>query len=634
MAEEGLPPREATIKSMGEIGGALVGIALVLSAVLLPMAFFGGSTGVIYRQFSVTIVAAMALSVVVALVLSPALTATMLKAGDHDPLERPGLFGRFNRWFEDMTGRYVNATGKVIARRALHFGVFGAITLVLGLLFWRLPTGFLPEEDQGIAMVVFSLPPGATEERSAKVRQAITDHFLQNEQNSVRKVMAVTGFSFFGTGQNTGMAFIDLLPFEERGKASQSASAVVGRAFGAFASLRDALVIPLTPPAISGLGQSNGFSFELRNSGNLSQTEFAALRDQLLDAARKDPKLAQVRSGLLPDAPQLRVTLDDTKLNVLGVAESDATSTLSTAWGGTYVDDFIDRGRVKKVYVEGDAGARMTPEDLARWQVRGTTSTTSISAMVPFSAISTTSWEKGPDTLSRFNGLPAYEIDGQAASGYSSGDAMREMEKLQAQLPAGTSYAWSGLSFQENQASGQAMGLYAISVLVVFLCLAALYESWSVPLAVLLVIPLGVIGAVLAVTLRGLDNNIYFQVGLLTTIGLSAKNAILIVEFAEAARRRGVPVLEAALNGAKVRLRPILMTSLAFIAGVFPLAVATGAGAQSRIAIGTAVLGGMFTATALAIFYVPMFFLAVAQLFHPAAPAASDPAASDHEDHA
>ena len=611
MAEEGLNPREATIRSMSEIGSALIGIALVLSAVFLPMAFFGGSTGVIYRQFSVTIVSAMLLSVLVALVLTPALTATLLKPTHGDPLERGGAFGKFNRWFDRTTHRYVATTSAVIGRRWLHMAIVGGITIVLAVLFVRLPTSFLPTEDQGQVMVMYTLPAGATAERTQLVGDRVQKYFTDDEQKTVESAFSISGFGFNGSGQNAGMAFATLAPFDERKNADQSATAINARAMKSFSQIRDATVIPLTPPAISGLGQSNGFTFELTNTSGLSRDAFVALRDKLIAAANKDPKLAQVRASTLPDTPQLRVTLDDAKLAVLGLTETDVTNVLSSAWGGVYVNDFVDRGRVKRVYMQADAPYRMLPNDLNGWFVR-----TSSGTMVPFSAIATLSWEKGPNSVARFNGRSSYEIQGEPAAGGSSGAAMKEMVKLQQELAPGTGYAWAGLSFQENQASGQAPMLYGLSVLIVFLCLAALYESWSVPIAVLLVLPLGIIGAVIAVTLRGLDNDIYFQVGLITTIGLAAKNAILIVEFAEEARRDGKDVVEAALAAARTRLRPILMTSLAFIFGVFPLAVATGAGANSRIAIGTAVVGGMLTATVLAIFYVPLFFVVIARLFH------------------
>jgi multidrug efflux pump len=611
MAEEGLSPREATIKSMTEIGSALVGIALVLSAVLLPMAFFGGSTGVIYRQFSITMVSAMALSVVVALILTPALCSTLLKPTHGDPLARQGIGGRFNRGFDRMTTRYLHGVRSVVAHRLLHLAVYAGIVALLAVLFLRLPTSFLPTEDQGQAMIQYTLPAGATAERTEAVGKKIEAYFLNDEKANVANMFNIQGFGFSGSGQNSGLAFSSLKPWDERTDSSASAQSITQRATMKLAAIRDAQVFALTPPAISGLGQSNGFTFELLNTGGLSQERFLALRDQLMAAASKDATLAGVRAGTLEDTPQLHVTIDEAKLAVLGLTESNVNATLSAAWGSSYINDFVDRGRVKRVYMQADAAYRMLPSDLDTWFVRNSTTGT----MTPFSAFATTSWEKGPSSLSRFNGQSSYEIQGQAAENASSGAAMKRMVALQRELPAGTGYAWSGLSYQEQLTSGQAPMLYGISILVVFLCLAALYESWAIPLAVLLVIPLGLIGAVVAVTLRGLDNNIYFQVGLLTTMGLAAKNAILIIEFAEASYHDGKDLIEAAIEAAKLRLRPILMTSLAFIAGVMPLALATGAGAQSRIAIGTAVVGGMLTATAIAIFYVPLFFVIVARLF-------------------
>jgi len=618
MAEEGLDPRAATIKSMGEIGSALIGIAVVLSAVMIPMAFFGGSTGVIYRQFSVTMVTAMLLSVVVALVLSPAICANLLRPSDREAHAK-GLAARFNRDLATLTGQYIGLARGVLGRRRLYFVVYVGVVVVLALVFLRLPTSFLPVEDQGQFMVQFELPPGATGDRTDAVRQQITRSLVQNESKNLVQFMSITGNSPTGGGQSAGQGFVGLAPFDQRKQADRSAKAISQRAMKAFAKIRDARVFTLLPPPIMGLGQSNGFQFELLNAGGLSRADFLATRDRLIAAANADPKLAQVRAGLLQDSPQLRVDIDETKLAVLGLSEADVTDTLSSAWGSSYVNDFVDRGRIKRVYMQGDAPYRMLPSDLDRWFVRSING-----AMTPFSAFSTTHWESGPNSVSRFNGRSSYEIQGEAAPGVSSGDAMKEMVKLQRQIAPGASYAWSGLSYQEEQSSGQAPLLYMVSVLVVFLSLAALYESWSVPFAILLVLPLGVIGAVLAVAVRGLDNNIYFQVGLLTTIGLAAKNAILIVEFAEAARREGRDVISATLDAARIRLRPILMTSIAFMAGVAPLALASGAGAQSRVAIGTAVFGGMLTATALAIFYVPLFFVAVAQIFHrPVAPAAA-----------
>jgi len=616
MAEEGVGPREATIRSMDQIGSALIGVALVLSAVMLPMAFFGGSTGVIYRQFSVTIVSAMLLSVLVALILTPALCAAILKPHVHRE-DRASLFGRFNRGFDRLTLRYLSVTRGVTRRWGLNLGVYALVIAVLATLFVRLPTSFLPREDQGQLLMPFKLPAGATFPRADAILRAIETQMAAHEKKDVLHLFTVSGTGFYGYGQNTGVVFATLAPFDARKGDDMSARAISRRATAAFAHIRDAHVIVTSPGSISGLGQANGFSFQLLNATGMPRPAFVALRDKLIAAAQADPKLAQVRSSDLPDQSQLHVNIDEAKLAVLGLSEGDVTSTLSTAWGSTYIDDFIDRGRVKRVHMEGDAPYRMLPSDLDKWFVRS-----SNGSMAPFSAFATTDWETGPDTVARFDGRSSYEIDGEAAPGVSSGEAMQEMVALREKIAPETQNAWSGLSFQETQASGQAPLLYGVSLLVIFLCLAALYESWIVPLSVILVIPLGILGAVLAVTFRGLENTIYFQVGLLTTTGLAAKNAILIVEFAEAARRRGSDLVEAALEAARVRFRPILMTSIAFIAGVLPLTVATGAGAQSRIAIGTAVAGGMLSATVLAVFYVPMFFVLVGRVFHrkPATP--------------
>ncbi|PZU14023.1 MAG: hydrophobe/amphiphile efflux-1 family RND transporter [Sphingobium sp.] len=610
MEEEGLSPREATIKSMAEIGSALVGIALVLSAVLLPMAFFGGSTGVIYRQFSITIVSSMLLSVLVALVLSPALCATLLKPIDHHKRDK-GWAGKFNRWFERMTNGYIRRTEHVMTRRKLFWGLYIAVLAILILLFVRLPSSFLPVEDQGQVMAQVTLPAGAKSSRTAAAVERVQNYFLNDEKDNVAYAFIMTGFSFQGQGENVAQGFINLAPWEDRKGLANTATSIAGRASKQLAAIRDAKILAMTPPAIRGLGQSNGFTFELLNSGGLTRTRFLELRNQLIAAAQKDPMLAGVRAATLEDTPQLRVDVDSEKLAVLGLTQADVDDVLSSAWGSTYINDFVDRGRVKRVYMQADAPYRALPTDLDNWMVRSS----GTGQMVPFSAFATTHWTVGPTTVSRFNGLSSFELQGQAAEGASSGEAMDRMVELQKQLPRGTSYAWSGLSYQEQLSGGQAPLLYGLSVLVVFLCLAALYESWSIPLAVLLVIPLGLIGAVIAVWARGLENNIFFQVGLLTTMGLAAKNAILIVEFAELAHHEGKNAWEAALSAARLRFRPILMTSLAFIAGCIPLAIATGAGAQSRIAIGTAVIGGMTTATILAIFYVPLFFLTIARLF-------------------
>ncbi len=609
-----MSPREATIKSMDEITVALIAIALVLSAVFLPMAFFGGSTGVIYRQFSVTIISAMVLSVVVALVLTPALTATLLKRRVDAP-ENGWISRRTRRardWFNDgfarTTNKYVSTVEAVVDRKWLFLLIYAGVVLLLVLLFIRLPTGFLPVEDQGGARVQFTLPPGATQPRALAVQKAIEQYFLNDEAANVSSMLSVSGSGGGGGGvggQNEGRGFIAFKDWSERKGAKNSADGITARAAKAFAGFRDARVNVLVPGAIRGLGQSTGFTLELLNSGGLSREAFKKARDSLFAEAQNDPELAQVRLTDLDDQPTLNVNLDQQKLQVLGLSETDVNNTLATAWGGRYVNDFNDRGRVKRVYVQGDAPFRASPEDLSQWHVR-----TADGTMTPFSSFAQTSWSTAPPTLARFQGVPSYEFNGQAAPGKSSGQAMDKMEQLAAKYP-GTSVAWSGLSFQERLSSGQAPLLYGLSLVVVFLCLAALYESWTIPVAVLLVIPLGLVGAIFAVTLRGLENDVYLQIGLLTTMGLAAKNAILMIEFAEQAEKKGKRVITAAIEAARLRLRPILMTSLAFIFGVLPLAISTGAGANSRIGIGTSVIGGMLTATILAIFYIPLFFVIV-----------------------
>ncbi|WP_449576604.1 efflux RND transporter permease subunit [Lelliottia nimipressuralis] len=607
MRDEGLPAREATEKSMGEISGALVAIALVLSAVFLPMAFFGGSTGVIYRQFSVTIISAMILSVVVALTLTPALCGTVLS---HTPPHKKGFFGAFNRFYSRTESGYQHRVLRVLRRSGSMMAIFAVLCGAMALTMWKLPGSFLPTEDQGEIMVQYTLPAGATAVRTAEVSRKVTDWFLSEEKDNTNVIFTVEGFSFSGSGQNAGMAFVSLKNWSERKGSENTAQAIALRASKELGGIRDATVFAMTPPSVDGLGQSNGFTFELMATGNTDRDTLLAFRNQLIGEANKNASLQAVRANDLPQMPQLQVDIDNNKAVSLGLALSDVTSTLSSAWGGTYVNDFIDRGRVKKVYIQGDSDYRAAPSDLNKWYVRG-----SDDSMTPFSAFATTRWEYGPESLVRYNGSAAYEIQGENASGSSSGSAMTTMEQLANKLPAGTTWAWSGLSLQEKLASGQAMSLYALSILVVFLCLAALYESWSVPISVIMVIPLGVLGAALAATMRGLNNDVYFQVALLTTIGLSSKNAILIVEFAEAKVAEGYSLTRAALRAAQTRLRPIIMTSLAFIAGVTPLAVATGAGANSRVAIGTGIIGGTLAATLLAIFFVPLFFVLVKRLF-------------------
>jgi multidrug efflux pump len=615
----GMSPREATIISMKEIQVALVAIAVVLSAVFLPMAFFGGSTGVIYQQFSLTIISCMVLSVLVALILSPALTATLLKPrkpADQEHAERQDAHAwqrwghRFSDWFNGTFSRgverYTGAVTTVINRKWLFLAIYGITCAILIVLFQRLPTSFLPTEDQGAASIQFRLPAGATQQRTLDVQRQIEQYLTQYEGQNLATVFTVAGGGGGGaTGQNTGQGFINFAPWDERPGAENTADAIVERASGAFRGFRDAQVFASVPGAIRGLGQSSGFTMQLQNREGLSREEFLAARERLVAEASNDPLLASVRASDLPDVANLDVDVDQQRLTALGLNQGDVNSTLATAWGGRYVNDFIDNGRVKRVYVQGDAQYRSDPSDLNQWYVRG-----SDGQMAPFSAFSETGWSTGPSSLSRFQGVPAFEIQGQAAPGVSSGTAMARMEELASQVP-GTSVAWSGASFQERLSSGQAPLLYAMSLLVVFLCLAALYESWTIPVAVLLVIPLGLVGAVFAVTLRGLENDVYLQIGLLTTMGLAAKNAILMIEFAEQAERAGKSVFDSAMEAARIRLRPILMTSFAFIFGVLPLALSTGAGANSRIAIGTAVIGGMLTATILALFYIPLFFVLV-----------------------
>ncbi|HEY7806018.1 MAG TPA: efflux RND transporter permease subunit [Croceibacterium sp.] len=619
----GMSAKDATIISMRELQVALFAIALVLSAVFLPMAFFGGSTGVIYRQFSLTIISAMVLSVLVALILSPAITSTVLKAKrvHGEPprrgyLERrfPGAWGRvhqsqvwFNRTFERTVQRYSANVEKVVDRKWLFLAIYGLVVLLLIVLFVRLPGGFLPEEDEGRVMVQWRLPAGATQTRSLEVSDIIKKYLHTQEKANVGTTFLIAGGGGGGgaSGQNTGQAFVVLAPWDKRTGKDNTAQAIAQRATGAFRGLRDAQVFTLVPGAVRGLGDTAGFSMQLQNASGMSRQQFADARDRLLAMANADPKLAQVRLGDLPDAPTLKVDMDTQRLSAYGLSTDDVNATLATAWGGRYVNDFIDRGRVKRVYVQGDAQYRARPEDISQWYVRSRSGD-----MAPFSSFARIGWATTPTTTSRFGGVPAFSFSGQAAPGTSSGEAMDEMEALAAKIP-GTSAAWSGTSYEERLSSGRAPLLYSISLLVVFLCLAALFESWSIPVAVVLVIPLGLVGAVFAVTLRGLENDVYLQIGLLTTMGLAAKNSILMIEFAEQQEKKGARVIEAAVRAARIRLRPILMTSFAFIFGVLPLAISTGPGANSRIAIGTSVIGGMLTASVLAIFYIPLLFVLV-----------------------
>jgi len=614
-----LSVRDATIQSMDQIQMALIAIALVLSAVFLPMVFFGGSTGVIYRQFSATIVSAMVLSVFIALTLSPSIAATVLRR-KHATVEETWLARRapavahaiekgrvkFNNGFQGLINWYVNNVERVVDRKWLFLAIYVGVCAILVILFVRLPTGFLPTEDQGAITVQYRLPPGATLGRTREVQHAIEDYFLKGpEKKNVSQYFTVAGGGQGASGQNTGQAFISLAPYDVRPGKENSAEAIVARASAAFRGFRDAQVFVLIPPSIRGLGAASGFTMELLNSGGMPQTQFADVRDRLLSAANADANLSQVRLSQLPDTATLKVNVDQQALASLGIASDDVNNTLSTAWGGDYVNDFVDRGRVKRVFVQGDAPYRSEPSDIDQWSVRN-----NVGTMVSFASFAETAWGVAPVSLYRFNGIQAYEYSGSPATGQSSGQAMTEIAKLTSQYP-GVSVAWSGQSYQQLLSSGQAPILYGISLIVVFLCLAALYESWTIPVAVLLVIPLGLVGSVFAVTLRGLQNDVYLQVGLITTMGLAAKNAILMVEFAERAELAGKRVIDAAIEAARIRLRPILMTSFAFIFGVMPLAVSTGAGANSRIAIGTAVIGGMLTATILAVFYIPLFFVLV-----------------------
>jgi multidrug efflux pump len=605
MEEERLPPREATLKSMQEITGALIGIGLVLTAVFLPMAFFGGSTGVIYRQFSITIISAMSLSILVALILSPSLCATLLKPvqGSEGHKKHGIFFDAFNRNFDAFREWYHKWTAWFLKRTWGTMLAYLGIVALLLVLFIRMPTGFLPDEDQGFIFNLIALPAGTTQPETLKVAQNVAQYYLDNETKNVDFVFAVAGFSFAGSGQNTGIAFTKLKDWSERkGEANKSVS-IAGRAMGHFFPQRDAQVFAIIPPSIQELGNASGFDLELVDRGNLGHEGLMAARNQLLGLAAKNPSLMGVRPNSLDDTPQIHIDIDQAKASALGVSLADINSTLSAAWGSSYINDFIDRGRVKRVYMQGDAPYRMTPQDLDRWYVKSANGT-----MAPFSSFATSRWTIGPASLTRYNGLPAIELQGQGAPGVSTGTAMAEMRKLAQQLPKEAGLEATGLSYQEEAAGSQAPALYALSILVIYLCLAALYESWAIPLSVMLVIPLGVVGALALTSLRGLFNDIYFQVGLLTTIGLSAKNAILIVEFAVDAEKKGASAFDAAMEAARLRLRPILMTSIAFIAGVTPLALAHGAGAGSQNAIGTGVVGGMITATVLAIFFVPVFF--------------------------
>ncbi|MCG9712770.1 efflux RND transporter permease subunit [Shewanella insulae] len=611
MSEEGLSPIEATKKSMDQITGALVGIGLTLSAVFVPMAFMSGSTGVIYRQFSVTIVSAMALSVLVAIILTPALCATMLKpiAKGHHAVET-GFFGWFNRSFDKMTSRYEASVAAMIKRAGRVMLIYVALTVAVGWIFMRMPTAFLPDEDQGILFTQAILPTNSTQESTKKVMSKISDFYLNETGDSVKSVFSVSGFSFAGSGQNMGLAFVGMKDWSERTGPGQDVKSVAGRAMGMFMQMKEAFVFAFVPPAVIELGTANGFDFYLQDRNGQGHEKLLEARNMLLGMASQNPNLVGVRPNGQEDAPMYRIHIDHAKLRALSIDIDAVNSVLGTAWGGSYVNDFIDRGRVKKVYVQGDAQYRMQPEDLDTWYVRN-----SQGEMVPFSAFATGTWEYGSPRLERFNGLPAMNIQGGTAQGYSTGAAMADIEAMVAKLPPGFGVEWNGLSYEERLSGNQAPALYALSIMVVFLVLAALYESWSVPFAVILVVPLGIIGALLAMNGRGLPNDVFFQVGLLTTVGLATKNAILIVEFAKEFYEKGAGLVEATLHAVRVRLRPILMTSLAFGLGVVPLAISSGVGSGSQNAIGTGVLGGMMSSTFLGIFFIPIFFVIVERIF-------------------
>ncbi|SEA08733.1 hydrophobic/amphiphilic exporter-1, HAE1 family [Desulfuromusa kysingii] len=607
MSEEGLAPKEATKKSMQQITGALVGIAMVLSAVFVPMAFFSGSTGAIYRQFSITIVSAMALSVLVALVLTPALCATMLKPVEQGHgLKRKGFFGWFNRTFERGKGTYRKSVGFVAARSIKFFIVYLIILGGLVVMFNQLPTAFLPDEDQGIMLLMIQAPPGSTLERTRESAKKVEEYFLTQEEENVDSIFTATGFSFAGQGQNVGIGFVRLKDWDVRLRPDQKSAAIAQRALRNLYSIKDASVYTFIPPPIPALGNASGFDFKLIDQAGLGHEVLLQARNMMLGMASQDSRMIGIRPNGLSDVPQYKLDIDQEKASAFGLSISDITATIGTAWGSTYVNDFVDNGRIKRVYMQGDAPYRMLPEDVQRWYVRNNKD-----KMVPFSSFVTGSWEYGPSRLERYNGRSSMEILGAPAQGVSSGVAMAAIEDMAKKLPEGISLEWTGLSYEERLAGSQTTLLYAVSLLIVFLCLAALYESWTIPFAVMLIVPLGIIGTVAATRFTGLSNDVYFQIALLTTVGLVAKNAILIVEFAKDLVESGRSIIVSTMLAAEQRLRPILMTSMAFILGVTPLAIANGAGSASQNAIGIGVIGGMIAATTLAMVFVPMFFIVI-----------------------
>ena len=608
MEEEGLNPLEATRKSMDQVSSSLVGIAVVVSAVFVPMAFFGGSTGVIYQQFAITIVSAMVLSVFVALTLTPALCATMLRAPGEEGKNR--LFGPFNRGFDAVQNRYAGSIGW-ITHRPFRMGiVYLALVAAMALLFLRTPTGFLPDEDQGILFTLIQTPSGSTAERTLEVVKKVEDYYLDQESDAVEALFGVVGFSFAGQGQNMGLVFASLKDWSEREDPSLSVKALAGRAYGAFSQIKDAMVFPIVPPSVIELGNVSGFDFYLQSRGGQTHEELLQARNQLLGAAAQSPLIASARPNGLEDAAQYNLDLDWRRAGALGVTASDVSQLLTTAWSGQYVNDFLDEGRIKKVYVQGEADARSTPDDFELWRVRNATG-----GLVPLSEFSTGEWKFGPQGVTRYNGLPAMQIQGSPAPGVSTGDAIAELERLAAELPTGFSIAWTGLSLEEQDSGSQAPMLFGLALAVVFLSLAALYESWSIPFAVMLAMPIGILGALLGAWLGSFDNGVFFQIGLLAVMGLTGKNAILIVEFAKERRAEGMELYEAVAMAARQRFRPILMTSIAFSLGVLPLVISSGAGSGGRTAIGSGVLGGTITATVLGIIFVPLFFVIVSRVF-------------------
>jgi HAE1 family hydrophobic/amphiphilic exporter-1/multidrug efflux pump len=607
MEQEGATPLEATRKSMDEITGALIGIAVVLTAVFVPMAFFPGSTGVIYKQFSITIISAMVLSVVLALTLTPALCATLLKPKGHTKARGP--FAWFNTGFGATLAGYAASVGWIV-RRPFRMGiVYIAIIAATVFLFLRTPGGFLPEEDQGILFTLIQTPTGATAERTQAVLEQAENYFLEQESDIVESVFGVVGFSFGGQGQNQALAFVRLKDWEERTAPGQSVQALAGRAFGAFSQIQDAMVFPIVPPSVIELGNASGFDFFLQARAGQTHEELLAARNQLLGMAAQSPLIASARPSGLEDAAQFNLDIDWRKAGAMGVSATDVGALLTTAWAGRYVNDFIDRGRIKRVYVQGEAEARAAPSDLDKWRVRNASG-----GLVPFSNFAEASWVFGPQGVNRYNGISAMQIQGSPAPGVSTGEAIAEIERLVAQLPEGFGAAWTGLSLEEQESGNQAPLLYALSLAAVFLALAALYESWSIPFAVMLAMPIGVLGTLLAAWLGGFENGVFFQVGLLTVIGLTGKNAILIVEFAREQIEAGSPVVEAAIDAARQRFRPIIMTSMAFSLGVVPLVLSTGAGSGGRQAIGAGVLGGTISATVIGVLFVPLFFVVIARL--------------------